>query len=383
MKEARRLQATSAASIVHFELGDYAGSEFAAPPQAAEAAMRELRDGIVRYEPGPGLPALREAIAEFMKGRGCSCTADEVVVTTGAKHALHMTLLALLNDGDEIIVPDPGYPPDYVWAQFAGARVVPLPLTPPRWTVDPQRLRELISKRTKALIINTPQRPNGEMVNDLEEIAQICAEAGVLVISDEIFSQIVYDGNRHCSISQYASTTGLQCVVIDTFSKTYTMTGWRIGWCVAPREIARALSIFLQDSVTNVPLFTQHAALAALGTPASWVAARVDLLQRRRDRMVAELQTVPGMRVSTPPATFYVFPDVSQTGLTSDELTAEALSAGVAVVAGSAFGSMGRDHVRLTFAVPEEELIEGCRRLRSHFSEKAMGAPGMAAAASS
>ncbi|GIW46771.1 MAG: hypothetical protein KatS3mg078_0648 [Deltaproteobacteria bacterium] len=206
-----------------------------------------------------------------MTKRGRRTTPDEVIVTAGAKHALTMSLLTFLEDGDEVIFPNPGYPPDEVWAKYAGAIIKHTPLTKPDWQFDLEKLETLITPKTKLLIINTPQRPNGHLVENPEEIAEICLKhKNLMVISDEIFSHIVYDGKQHKTIS---AVPGMEerTIVIDTFSKTYAMTGWRIGWAVAPKPVIEKLSIFLQDTITNVAAFIQKAAYAAMTGPQDWV----------------------------------------------------------------------------------------------------------------
>jgi aspartate/methionine/tyrosine aminotransferase len=216
------------------------------------------------------------------------------------------------------------------------------------------------------LIINTPQRPNGHLVENPEEIAEICfRHKHLMVISDEIFSHIVYDGKRHISIS---SVPGMEerTIVIDTFSKTYAMTGWRIGWTVAPRPVIEKLSIFLQDTITNVAAFIQRAAYAAMTGPHEWVEEKRKLLQKKRDMMVAGLNSIPGIECDTPSGAFYAFPDITGTGLTSQEFTTSLIEdSGVAVVAGTAFGTQGEGYVRVTYATSDEDIDEGIKRMKN------------------
>ncbi len=363
MRRAKELEKKLGQRIVHFEKGDFAGEDFTLPEHISEAAIKVLRQGGVRYDPGPGIPPLREAIAREMTGRGRPTEMDEVVVTGGAKHALFMSLLTLLDPGDEVIFPNPGYPPDEVWIRFCGAKPVYAPLNPPTFQYDLDRLEEVITPRTKLLILNTPQRPNGCVVKDLEKIAEICLKHDLLVISDEIFSHIVYEG-RHRTISEIPEMRD-RTIVIDTFSKTYTMTGFRIGWIVAPRPIAEKLSIFLQDSITNVALFIQEAALAALTGPQEAFEKMRQSLKRKRDRFVTGLNKIPGIQCLPPEGTFYAFPNISGTGMTSQQFTDYLMNSyGVAVVSGTAFGSQGEGFVRMTFAVPDEEIEEGLKRIR-------------------
>ncbi len=366
MRVAKEMEKSTGRKVIHFEKGDYQGPEFDTPPHIFEATLKALQDRkYIRYDPGPGLLELREAVAEEMKSRGRPTVVEETIVTAGAKQALNMTLLSFLEDGDEVIFPNPGYPPDEVWAKFAGAKIMHTPLTKPDWQFDVKKLEKMITPRTKLLIINTPQRPNGHLVENPEEIAELCLRhKNLIVISDEIFSHVVYDGKKHKSIS---SIPGMEerTVVIDTFSKTYAMTGWRVGWAVAPKPIIEKLSIFLQDSITNVAAFIQKAAHAAMVGPQDWVEKKTRLLQKKRDIMAEGLNKIPGIKCDTPPGAFYAFPDISGTGLRSQEFTDRLIeTVGVAVVAGTAFGSRGEGYIRMTYALPNEDIEEGIERIR-------------------
>ena len=361
MRAAQGMEAATGRKVIHLEKGDYQGEEFRLPPHVAAAAYDGLRDGDVRYDPGPGLPELREAIAAEVSARGRPTLPEEVVVTAGAKHSLQIALLTLLDEGDGLIFPNPGYPPDEVWANYAGARVMHTPLTPGSWQYDLGSLARLLEgDDVKCLVINTPQRPNGELVTDIEEIARLVRpRRGLVTLSDEIFSHIVYDDKRHVSISAVAGMAD-RTILIDTFSKTYAMTGWRIGWTVAPAPLAQRFSMFLQDSITNVATFVQRAALAAMTGPQDWVEEKLMRLQRKRNAMVSGLNSIAGIRCPTPSGSFYVFADISQTGLSAEEFTRRLLhEQQIAVVAGTAFGSQGQGFVRLTFAVPDQDIERG------------------------
>jgi aspartate/methionine/tyrosine aminotransferase len=326
--------------------------------------VQALKDGYVRYDPGPGLPELREAIAAETTREGRKTKPEEVIVTAGAKHALTMSLLTFLEEGDEVIFPNPGYPPDEVWAKYVRAKINHTPLTKPDWQFDMEKLEAMITPKTKLLIINTPQRPNGHLVENPEEIAELCFKfPNLMVISDEIFSHVTYD-KPHKTISAVPGMAE-RTIVIDTFSKTYAMTGWRIGWAVAPVPVIDKLSIFLQDSITNVAAFIQKAAYAAMAGPQDWTIEKRELLKKKRDRMVAGLNSIPGVQCDTPDGAFYAFPDITGTGLTSQEFTDRLVeTAGVAVVAGTAFGSQGEGYVRVTYACADEDIDEGIRRIK-------------------
>ena len=365
MRIAKEMEKNTGKKVIHFEKGDYQGPDFDTPDFMINATTKALKEGYVRYDPGPGLSELRELIAQEMTRRGRKTNVDEVIVTAGAKQSLNMALLTFLEDGDEVIFPNPGYPPDEVWAKYAGAHIKHTPLTKPDWQFDVGKLEHMITPKTKLLIINTPQRPNGHLVENPEEIAELCFKhKHLMVISDEIFSHIVYDGDKHRSIS---SVPGMEdrTIVIDTFSKTYAMTGWRIGWTVAPRPVIEKLSIFLQDTITNVAAFIQRAAYAAMSGPHDWVEKKRKVLQKKRDRMVDGLNSIPGIKCDLPPGAFYAFPDITGTGYTSQEFTDFLMeNLGVAVVAGTAFGSQGEGYVRVTYALSDDDIDEGLMRMK-------------------
>jgi aspartate/methionine/tyrosine aminotransferase len=364
MRKANELERTTGKHVIHMEKGDFQGDEFRPAPHIEEACAKAIQDGHVRYVPGPGLPELRDAIAEEASRRGRPTAREEVLVTMGAKHALTQSLLTLVDTGDEVIFPNPGYPPDEFWITYAGGRVVYAPLVEPDFHFDLDELAELITPRTKLLIINTPQRPNGMTVGYLEEISALCTERNVMVLSDEIFSHMVYPPAVHQTI---ASVPGMadRTLLVDTFSKTYVMTGFRIGWCVANRDLITAMDIFQQNSVTNVPAFVQIAALAALTGPQDHVEAKRALLQAKRDKVVSALNKLPGIDCQVPDGSFYVFPDIRGTGMSAQQFTDYLIdNYSVGVVAGTAFGDRGEGHVRITYAAPDDVLEEGLDRIR-------------------
>ena len=370
MRVAKKLEKETGKKIIHFEKGDYQGPDFETPQHILDATVHALESGYVRYDPGPGLPELREYIAtETMKERRPGTKPEEVIITAGAKNALTMTLLTILEDGDAVVFPNPGYPPDEVWAKYTNAKILHTPLNKGDWQYDLEKLDKMITDKTKLLIINTPQRPNGQLVENPEQIAEIVLKhPDLLVITDEIFSQVIYDGQKHKTISSIPEMKD-RCIVIDTWSKTYAMTGWRIGFAVANEEIITKLSIFLQDSITNVAAFIQRAAYEAVSGPQDWTIEKRDLLEKKRDLMVKGLNEVPGIKCITPPGSFYCFPDITGTGMTSQEFTDKlVVEAGVAVVAGTAFGTQGEGFIRVTYAVSDEDIAEGIERMKKLLS---------------
>ncbi|GIJ76524.1 pyridoxal phosphate-dependent aminotransferase [Micromonospora phaseoli] len=364
MRRAEQLERETGTQVIHLEKGDFQGEEFRPAPHILDACAKAVHDGHVRYVPGPGLPELRDAIAAEATRRGRPTAREEVLVTMGAKHALTQSLLTLVDTGDEVIFPNPGYPPDEFWITYAGGRVVYAPLVEPDFHFDIDHLARLMIDRTKLLIINSPQRPNGMTVDRLEAIGELCRRHDVMVISDEIFSHLVYPPAQHHTI---AAVDGMadRTLLVDTFSKSYIMTGFRIGWCVANRDLITAMDIFQQNSVTNVPAFVQLAALAALTGPQDHVVATRDRLRAKRDRVVAALNALPGVTCPSPDGSFYVFPDIRGTGLTAQQFTDHLIDHhSVGVVAGTAFGDRGEGHVRITYAAPDDVLDEGLSRIR-------------------
>ena len=365
MRKAEALERETGKRVIHFEKGDFQGEEFRPAPHIMEACTKAIAEGHVRYMPGPGLPELRDAIAEEVTRRGRPTVRQEVLVTMGAKHSLTQSLLTVVDQGDEVIFPNPGYPPDEFWITYAGGSVVYAPLVEPDFHFDLDSLQSLITPKTKMLIINSPQRPNGMLVGQLEEIAAICSGRNVIVLSDEIFSHMVYPPAEHRTITALDGMAD-RSILVDTFSKTYIMTGFRIGWCVASKDLITAMDIFQQNSVTNVAAFIQLAALAAITGPQDHIERVTERLQVKRDKMVTALNAMPGIVCPTPEGSFYVFPDIRDTGMTSQQFADHLIERhSVGVVAGSAFGDRGEGHIRLTYAAPDEVLEEGLERIKN------------------
>jgi aspartate/methionine/tyrosine aminotransferase len=368
MREAAALE-SGGRHIIHMEKGDYASAEFKPPPQAWEALRASLEEGYVRYSPGAGIMPLREAIAEKMTERGRPTTPEEVIVTPGAKFGITSTMLLFLDRGDEVIMPNPGYPPDEFWARYLQARIRHVTFRDPR-NVDTEHLEKLISSRSRLVILNSPQRPNGQLIENIEEVAAVLERhPQVMVASDEIFSQIVYPPYKHRSLSEYPGLKE-RTVIIDTFSKSYVMTGLRIGWIVAPANIASKFDILLQNSFTNVATIIQEAALAALNAPASYHEEMLTILKRKRDLAFSILRSSKILSTDNAQGSFYLFPRLPE-GLSDREAVRLLLNNGVAVVPGSAFGSGGSGHIRLTFTLEDGVLEEGVRRLVRIIEERA------------
>lgn len=352
-------------SIVHLEIGE---PDFDTPEHIKDAAVRALRDGFTHYTPAAGIPELREAIAEYIvQSRGIHVTPEHVVVTPGAKPVMFFLMLALLDPGDEVVYPDPGFPIYESVARFAGARPVPWALREERgFRADPEELRGLVSARTKLVVLNSPHNPTAGVLSraDVEAIAEIVRGRPITILSDEIYGRILYEGTFH----SIASVPGMQAqtVILDGLSKTYAMTGWRIGYGVMRPSLAARITQLMVNSNSCTAAFTQKAAVAALKGPQDCVDRMVAEFRRRRDVIVDGLNQLPGVRCLRPQGAFYAFPNVRQidpdAGRVADYLLNEA---GVAVLSGTAFGGQGRGNLRLSYANSVEAITEALGRMRT------------------
>jgi len=361
---ARALEATGR-DIIHLEIGE---PDFDTPAHIREAAKQALDDGYTHYGPALGLPVLRSAIAaDSTARRGFEVRPDHVVVTPGAKPIMFYTMLALCQPGDEVIYPDPGFPIYESMTRFVGATAVPLPIRQANnFRLDPDELASLVTPRTKLIIFNSPANPTGGVLTrgDLERIAAIAIEHDLTVLADEIYGRILY-GGEHVSI---ASLPGMaeRTIILDGFSKTYAMTGWRLGYGILPEQLLPPFSRLIINSVSCTSAFEQVAAAAALTGPQDAVEAMVAEFQARRDLIVDGLNVLPGVSCLRPDGAFYVFPDISATGRTGSELADRLLhEAGVSVLSGTAFGHIGAHHLRLSYANSREKISAALDRMRS------------------
>jgi len=364
LARARALEAQGR-RVLHLEIGE---PDFPTPPHVVEAGVRALRDGHTKYGPPPGLPALREAICERMLSeRGVRATPDEVVVTPGAKPILFLALLATVGPGDEVLVPDPGFPIYESVVRFAGARVVPVPVREESdFSFDVDAAERLITPRTRMIIFNSPANPTGGATTprDLERIAALAERHDLWVIADEIYARISYE-EPHRSI---AALPGMRERVIlsDGFSKAYAMTGWRLGFGVVPRRLAEPITRLVINSNSCTAAFVQLAGLAALRGPQDPVDRMVAEFRRRRDLVVSALRAIPGLRCAQPRGAFYAFPDVRGLPLTANELASRLLEEhGVATLSGTAFGPVGDGHLRISYVSAPEVLQEALERIRA------------------
>jgi aspartate aminotransferase len=346
------------AKVIHLEIGE---PDFATPPHVVEAANQALADGYTHYVPAPGILELRTAVAAHLEGSGrLRASPGQVVVTPGAKPIMFFTILALCQEGDEVIYPDPGFPMYESIAAFAGARPVPLPLREEHgFRVDPEELASLVSERTRLLILNSPHNPCGSALTrqDVEAVARVALEHDLVVLSDEVYAAIRY-GGEHASV---LSVDGMaeRTVLLDGWSKSFAMTGWRLGFGVFPEPLVEPVTRLVVNSVSCTAAFSQYAAIAALEGPWAPVERMVAAFRQRRDVIVAGLNRIPGFSCLEPGGAFYAFPRVRDLGLPAARLAELLLTrGGVACLPGTAFGAHGEGYLRFSYANSVENIRE-------------------------
>jgi aspartate/methionine/tyrosine aminotransferase len=354
--------------IIHLEIGE---PDFPTAGHIVEAGVEALRAGHTHYVPAPGIPALREAVAAFLDRTGrLETTPDRVIVTPGAKPIMFFTILALANEGDEVLYPDPGFPMYESITSFAGAVPVPVPLREGNdFRIDTDELARLVTGRSKLLIINSPHNPCGSALTreDCEAIADIALRNDLTVLTDEVYWAIRY-GAKHASVLDVDGMAD-RTILLDGWSKTFAMTGWRLGFGVFPPALVEPITRLAINSVSCTSAFSQYAAIAALEGPWQPVANMVAEFSRRRELMVTGLNQIRGISCLPPQGAFYVFPDITQTGLSSGELAADLLrDAGVAVLPGTAFGSWGEGFLRLSYANSPDNLKSALAAIHTQLS---------------
>ena len=351
-------------SIIHLEIGE---PDFDTPANVVEAAVDALHKGWTHYGPSAGLPELRQTIADYVsRFRGVKVSSDEVVVVPGGKPIMFFAILSLIDEEDEVIYPNPGFPIYESMIDYVGGRAVPIRLREERdFSLDVEELASLISDRTKLIIINSPQNPTGGVLQrrDIEQIARVIGDRNVMVLSDEIYSRLLFDGGQHFSIM---SVPGMQerTILLDGFSKTYAMTGWRMGYGVMRPDLAAQMTRLMTNSNSCTASFTQVAGIEAIRGDQSSVDRMRDEFQRRRDVFVAGLNKIKGFSCRMPKGAFYVFPNVTRTGWNSKRLEEALLEqAGVAALSGTAFGAFGEGYLRFSIANSLENLQQALDRI--------------------
>ena len=350
--------------IIHLEIGE---PDFDTPRNVVEAGVDALRKGWTHYGPSAGLPELRQTIAESVsQTRGVKVTSQEVVVVPGGKPIIFFAVLALIDEGDEVIYPNPGFPIYESMVNYVGGRAVPIRLCEERdFSLPMDELAALINDRTRLIILNSPQNPTGGVLDrkEIEQIARAIGDRNILVLSDEIYSRLVFDGGEHFSIM---SVPGMQerTILLDGFSKTYAMTGWRMGYGVMRPDLATHIARLMTNSNSCTASFTQVAGIEAIRGDQSSVDGMREEFQRRRDVFVAGLNKIKGFSCRMPRGAFYVFPNITATGWKS-KLLADALleQAGVAALSGTAFGAFGEGYLRFSVANSLENLRQALERI--------------------
>jgi aspartate aminotransferase len=367
---ARALEATGR-SIVHLEIGE---PDFDTPSHIISAAQHALETGATHYGPGAGLPELRQAVSGYLQQwRGLDIDPARVVITPGGKPIMFFAILALINPGDEVIYPDPGFPIYESMARFVGGVPVPMPLREERrFRFDPDEFRSLVTDRTRLIIVNSPHNPTGGVLThaDLEVIADVARERDIVVLSDEIYARLLYTG-QHESI---ASSEGMleRTIILDGWSKTWAMTGWRLGFGVFPPELVPHVERLISNSVSCTASFAQYAAIAALDGPQDSVARMLEEFTERRAVIVDGLNALPGVHCLVPDGAFYAFPNITGTGFASRDLADRMLQeAGVACLSGTAFGQYGEGFLRFSYANSLDNIRLALERMRALLEQAA------------
>ncbi len=349
--------------VVHLEIGE---PDFDTPRHIIEAACQALHSGYTHYTPSAGIPELRRAIAEEMsRTRGIPVEPENVVVTPGGKPIMFYAILALAEPGDEVIYPNPGFPIYESMINFTGAKPVPIPLREEYdFAFDIDEFKKLVTDKTKLIIINSPHNPTGGILDKetLHEIAKIAMERDIPVLSDEIYDRILYDGEFH----SIASIPGMQerTIILNGFSKTYAMTGWRLGYGVMPKDLAVHITRLMTNSNSCTNAATQMAGIAALKGPQDDVDRMVAAFRERRDVIVKGLNEIPGVSCVLPKGAFYAFPNIKGTGMQSKPLADYLLNeAGVACLSGTSFGAYGEGYLRLSYANSVENIKKALERM--------------------
>jgi aspartate/methionine/tyrosine aminotransferase len=354
--------------VIHFEIGE---PDFNTPENVKKTGMTAINENFTHYSPTQGILELREAIADYVsKTRDIKVNPDEVIVTPGGKDVIFSTALTVLNEGDEAIYPNPGYPIYESAIRLAGAKPVPMPLLEENdFAFDREQFKRLVTPKTKLIIINSPGNPTGGILSleDLEIIAEVAIKNDIVVLSDEIYSRIIYDGKFH-SLASFPEMKE-KTIILDGFSKTYAMTGWRLGYAVANKEIVEGLKKIAVNSFSCVATFVQMAGVEALKGSQDEPERMRKEYEVRRNLIVNGLNEVPGISVRIPKGAFYAFPNIKRTGKKSKEVADYLLrEAGVATLSGTSFGEYGEGYIRFSYATSQENIKLGLEKVKEAFA---------------
>ena len=351
--------------IVHLEIGE---PDFDTPENIINAAKLGLDQGYTHYGPSPGLPHVRAKIAEHQsETHGFNVSPDHVVITPGAKPIMFFSIMALIESGDEVIYPNPGFPIYESMINFMGGKAAPLQLREENdFNADIQDFKNLVNKNTKLIILNSPNNPCGSVIpkEELGEISEIIKNSNAIVLTDEVYKNFYFEG-QHSSISEFEGMKE-RTIILDGFSKSFAMTGWRLGYGVFPEKLVEPISRLITNSVSCTSSFSQIAAIEAIDGPQDSVLNMVDEFKARRQLIVEGLNSINGISCRNPKGAFYAFPNIKETGYSSKEITDKLLfDYGVALLSGTAFGKFGEGYLRLSFANTRENLNEAIKRIKS------------------
>ena len=352
-------------AIVHLEIGE---PDFDTPPNIVKAACNALKGGYTHYGPSAGLPDARRVFAEYItKDRGVEVKPENIVITPGAKPILFFSILALVDEGDEVIYPNPGFPIYESVINFVGGKAVPIPLREEKgFSFDVNELKTLVNERTKLIIVNSPQNPTGGMLTkkDMKTVAELADKFDAWILSDEVYSKIIYEG-KHVSIFDFPEVKE-RTILLEGHSKTYAMTGWRLGYGIMPPKLADHIARLQTNSNSCTASFTQIAGIEALTGSQSKSRKMVKEFKARRDLIVDGLNAIPGFRCLKPKGSFYVFPNITGTGKKSKELEEYLLDkAGVAGLSGTSFGAYGEGYLRFSYANSQENIKKALEKIKS------------------
>jgi len=365
LAKAKKLEAEGR-EIVHLEIGE---PDFDTPKNIVESAKNALDNGYTHYSPSAGLLELRQVLAEYIsKTRNINVSFDEIVVTPGAKPIMFFTILALINEGDEVIYPNPGFPIYESVVNFVGAKPVPIQLEEKLdFLFDLDKFKDLITDKTKLIVLNSPQNPTGSVM-DKEYLSKLCEilkeREDIFILSDEVYEKIIYDEEQHYSIESFPEMKE-RTIILNGYSKTYAMTGWRLGYGVMNKKLAEAVTKLQTNSNSCTASFTQIAGIEAIKGPQDEITKMVEEFKRRRDVIVKGLNNIKGIKCHLPKGAFYVFPDITGTGKSSKELEQILLDeAGVAALSGTAFGKFGEGFLRFSYANSVENINKALEKIK-------------------
>lgn len=354
-------------NVLHFEIGE---PDIETPKNIAQAGIKAIRDKKTHYTPSIGILELRKAVQdEVEKTRGYKPDLEQIVITPGLKPGIFFSMLAIVNPGDEVIYQDPGYPTYGSVTSFLGAKGIMVPLLEENeFRMDPNDIKEKITKKTKLIIVNSPQNPTGSVMtkSELDQIAELAEEHDIFVISDEIYSKMTYETKHYTPTARDKAKE--RTVLLDGFSKYYAMTGWRLGYMVTPIKMAEKLQDFLVSAVSCTAAFTQWAGIEALTGNQGFISEMMARFKEKRDRIVDGLNSIPRFSCLSPKGAFYVFPNIIETAMTSQECANHLLyNAGVACLPGTAFGPYGEGYLRFSYATTLENIDAAVKRIKTSF----------------